>query len=306
MTSGQEHTPVRSVLERRLVTGQTDRVPSRRDVLIGGGALVALGVGSAVEIGARRRRSLLHRFGLADSPDTSFPASHTPVVSGTLKSAHMSRSPNWSISIPVGALTGVVYCLHGHDEDHRFAFDQIHLPDAAAFVGAKLAVAAVDGGADSYWHRRAGGDDPLTMLFDEFIPQVETRVSVHRRALLGWSMGGYGALLAAETTPDQFRAVAAASPALWTTPGATAVGAFDSPDDYSRNNVYAHTARRTSMTVRVDCGTDDPFYPAVKKFVADLRPAPQGTFGAGFHDAAYWRSVAPGQLETINHALSAP
>ena len=36
-----------------------------------------------------------------------------------------------------------------------------------------VAVAAVDGGKDSYWHRRADGTDPLAMLLDESIPLVE-------------------------------------------------------------------------------------------------------------------------------------
>jgi len=245
----------------------------------------------------------LDRLGLENSPDRSVPDSHTPIVSGTLHSLYMKNPVNWSMSTPTGPLLGVVVCLHGHGEDHRFAFDQIHLPDFAAAAGAKLVIAAVDGGADSYWHRRADGNDPLTMLLTDFIPVIAARVSVRSRALLGWSMGGYGALLAAETAPDRFRAVCAASPALWTSPAATAAGAFDSPADYYRNDVYAHTARLTSMVVRVDCGTGDPFYTADKQFVAYLRPAPQGTFGSGFHDAAYWRSVAPAQINTITQAF---
>ena len=83
-------------------------------------------------MGARRRTNLLYRFGLEKSPDRSVPDSHTPVVSGTLTSAHMSSPVKWSISVPAGALTGVVYCLHGWGEDHRFAFDHIYVPDFAA------------------------------------------------------------------------------------------------------------------------------------------------------------------------------
>jgi len=279
-------------------------VISRRTVLIGAGTVAAVGVGSALEMGARRRTSLLHRLGLVDSPDRTFPDSHTPVVSGTLASAHMTRTVGWSLSRPAGALSGIVYCLHGHNEDHRFAFDEIHLPDAAAFVGARVAIAAVDGGADTYWHRRADGEDPLAMLLDEFVPMIERRVATKRRALLGWSMGGYGALLAAETAPDRFRAVAAASPALWMSPGATPADAFDDAEDYHRNDVYRDAARLATVTVRIDCGTGDPFYQAARKFAGDLHPEPEASFGSGFHDAAYWRSVAPRQLRTINRALT--
>jgi S-formylglutathione hydrolase FrmB len=176
--------------------------------------MVVVGAGGVIEMGSRRRTSLLHHLGVENSPDHSVAPSHTPVVSGTLTSAHMPRPVGWSLSLPTGPLSGVVYCLHGHDDDHRFAFDQIHLHDVAAAAGVHIAVAAVDGGADSYWHARADGSDALTMLTDEFVPMIDARTRVSQPALLGWSMGGYGALLAAETAPTRFVVVAAASPAL--------------------------------------------------------------------------------------------
>jgi pimeloyl-ACP methyl ester carboxylesterase len=254
-------------------------------------------------MGTDRRENLLHRLGMLDSPDQSFPASGTPIHSGRFPSSFMHDPVSWSVSLPEEPVRGVVYCLHGRGEDHRFAFDDIHLHDAAAFVGATIAIAAVDGG-DLYWHRRADGQDPLRMLLGDFVPLIEDLLGVRRRALLGWSMGGYGALLAAETEPDRFRAVAAASPALWTSPGATAEGAFDDADDYERNDVYRGTARLATTTVRIDCGTGDPFYDASRQFVDHLEPEPQASFGSGFHDAAYWRSIAPAQLRTINRALT--
>jgi pimeloyl-ACP methyl ester carboxylesterase len=282
---------------------QTLAVPSRREFLIGGGVVVALGVAGVAEMGGSRRTRLLHRFGLAESPDRSVPDSNTPVRGGAMASEHMAGPVNWKLSQPAGGVEGVVFCLHGHDQDERFAFDHIHMPDFAAAGHANVAIASVDGGADSYWHRRKDGSDALAMLLDEFIPLIDEQVGPQPRAILGWSMGGYGALLAAEAAPDKFKAVCAASPALWTTPGATPAGAFDDADDYQRNDVYARTARLSSTTVRVDCGTDDPFYGASKAFVAQLHPAPQGRFSAGFHDDAYWRSVAPAQIRTIKAAL---
>ena len=193
-------------------------------------------------------------------------------------------------------------CLHGRNDDHRFAFDQIHLPDVVAALGPRIAVAAVDGGAASYWHPRVDGTDALGMLLDEFIPMVDTRLGVVRRALLGWSMGGYGALLAAETAPSRFQAVAASSPALWTSPGATAPGAFDSPSDYHCYDVFSRTEALAGLAVRVDCGTGDPFFRADSAFAARVNTV-QTNFGPGFHDAAYWRSVAPSQVQMIAAAL---
>jgi len=278
---------------------------TRRTLLLGGAAAVALGAGAAVEERDDPRvRRLLHRLGLVHSPDHQVPVSHVEEISGELTSSHLSRPAGWTIAMPSGPVAGVVYCLHGQGNDHRMAFDDIHVPDVVAAARAPLAVAAVDGGSGSYWHARADGDDPLRMLFDEFIPLVEGRVgSGTRRAVLGWSMGGYGALLAAERDPTRFEAVAAASPALWTTPSATPAIAFDGAADYHRNDVFAGVRHLAGLVVRIDCGTDDPFYDADRQLAARLPRGHPGSFGPGFHDAAYWRSVAPAQIATIASAL---
>jgi pimeloyl-ACP methyl ester carboxylesterase len=86
------------------------------------------------------------------------------------------------------------------------------VPDVAAFVGLPVAVAAVDGGSDSYWHRRADGTDALSMLLEEFMPMVRRMFPALPQALMGWSMGGYSAVLAAERSPASF--VAVTPPAL--------------------------------------------------------------------------------------------
>jgi S-formylglutathione hydrolase FrmB len=282
--------------------GDDGRVVSRRQFLAGAAAGVVVAGGAAVELAPARIR---YRLGLAHSPDRHEPVSHHQIVSGTFASAHMNEPVGWSIALPAGAATGVVYCLHGYGESHTTAFSELHIPDVVAAAGAPLAVAACDGGSDSYWHPRRDGTDAMAMFFDEFIPLVEGRVAnVQQRALLGWSMGGYGALLFAEQRPELFRAVAAGSPALWTRPGTTAPGAFDSATDYHRWDVYAGVGRLDGLSVRVDCGTDDPFVVADRAFVTRLRGPHDASFSYGFHDAAYWRSVAPAQIRTITASLS--
>jgi len=272
---------------------------------LGAGAAVVAAGGAiaATTMGSPHRQRLLHEMGLDPGPNGHVAPSGATVVSGQFASSYMHRSVGWSISTPTRPARAVIYCLHGLNGDHRFAFDQIHLPDVVESVKAPMIVAAVDGGADSYWHRRADGTDALSMLLDEFIPFVEQRTTISHCSVLGWSMGGYGALLAAETAPRSFFAVAAASPALWTAPGSTAPGAFDSPQDYYRFDVFSGEQRLSGLTVRVDCGTSDSFYPAAHRFVAGLPPGHQGSFGPGFHDAGYWRSVASAQITTIAQAL---
>lgn len=196
-------------------------------------------------------------------------------------------------------MQATIFCLHGYHSNHRFAFDAVHVPDAAASVGLRVAVAGVDGGADSYWHRRRNGTDALAMLLEEFVPRVRSMVGDLPQALMGWSMGGYGALLAAERAHGQFEAVAPASPAIWLSPGATAPGALDGPADFYANDVFSDLHVLNGMGVAVACGGGDPFYAATRHLVQRMDYPHTSLFGPGFHDAAYWSSVAPHQLRAI-------
>jgi S-formylglutathione hydrolase FrmB len=121
--------------------------------------------------------------------------------------------------------------------------------------------------------------------------------------MLGWSMGGYGALLAAQAAPERFRAVVATSPALWTSPGATAPGAFDNAEDFRDHDVFAGLAHLSGVKVRLDCGTGDPFYVSTRQLAARL-PDATASFRPGFHDPAYWRSVALDQMRWLGTAFA--
>lgn len=268
--------------------------------------LIALGIGGAALAGGRILDSphLRHELGLSRSPDRSVPNANVPQVSGELNSRYLGRRVSWTVSQPPGPLLGVVYALHGKDNDHRFAFDEIHLDDFAADAGLPFAVASVDGGADSYWHRRADGTDAHAMLMREFVPMVQSGLGHPRPTIMGWSMGGYGALLAAERSPGTFHAVAVGSPALWLSPDATSPGAFDGPSDYAANDVFSGLSALADTPVRVDCGTGDPFYGADRHLAARLTGPHAAHFGSGYHDAPFWRSVAPPQLRFLAAALS--
>jgi hypothetical protein len=56
--------------------------------------------------------------------------------------------------------------------------------------------------------------------------------------------------------------------------------------------------------LRVDCGTDDPFYAATKEFVAQLPNPPAGGFSPGGHDAGYWSSQLPGEIAWLATLLT--
>jgi hypothetical protein len=55
--------------------------------------------------------------------------------------------------------------------------------------------------------------------------------------------------------------------------------------------------------VRLDCGTDDPFYAADKTYVADFDRPVTSTFEPGAHTTAYWTRMLPDQLAFVGRAL---
>lgn len=246
---------------------------------------------------------MLHEIGAVQSPDHRVPPLGAAVKNYEFGSVRMKANVRWSLSVPERPV-GVVLCLHGRGDDHRYAFDAIHLHDVVADIDARLAIVGVDGGADSYWHKRESGIDPQRMLHEELLPRVDARVGgTLPRALLGWSMGGYGALLTAELHAAEYAAVAAASPALFPVYKQAPKGAFDSAEDFDANNVFRNIGKLREQTVRVDCGTNDPFIRPSREFADILPNTNPGAFTRGWHDARYWRSIAPAQLATIRAAI---
>jgi pimeloyl-ACP methyl ester carboxylesterase len=271
-------------------------VLTRRSFLLGGlGAAVVAGAG--IELAGPER--VLHRVGLVRSPDHQVPPSGWEVVEDALP-----NGTAWALAMPPdGDVTGIVLCLHGRGDDHRYAFDTIHLHDVVVDEGLRLGVASLDGGADSYWHRRADGRNPALDI-DEVARRLR---AVHHTSVsvLGWSMGGYGALLAGERDA-RFRSVVAASPAIFRGWRDATPGAFDDAEDFARNDVLARATELDPTRVRVDCGTHDPFEPAARRLVEHLGPKVTSSFTRGYHDAPYWRSVAPAQVRFLAKGFSLP
>ena len=159
---------------------------------------------------------------------------------------------------------------------------------------------------DTYWHQRKSGEDAMAMVLDEFIPYCRRELGLGGaagEAVMGWSMGGYGALLAAESRPEAFRGVCAVSAALWRSYDDGVGDAFDSAADYAAHDVYAAAGLLGRLPVRVDCGRQDPFYEADKAFAETLPQRPQGGFEPGGHNDAYWRRVAPPEMDFVAAAL---
>jgi S-formylglutathione hydrolase FrmB len=243
-------------------------------------------------------------------PAPSAEAAPTMTTGSYVSAARGGVSTNWAIARPPGQTKALrpVIALHGKGSDASTVIAGGVEQGLAQAVNAGLppfAVVAVDGGG-SYWHKRASGEDAGAMVLNELIPMLDTqRLDTSRVAFLGWSMGGYAALLlGGRLGSARTAAICAVSPALWLSPGAAAPGAFDGADDFAANSVFGMPAL-ASIPIRVDCGDSDPFYAATKQFIAQLPNPPAGSFSPGGHNAEFWSSQLPAELTWMAPLLTA-
>jgi S-formylglutathione hydrolase FrmB len=223
-------------------------------------------------------------------------------ISGSfISAARGGKLTNWIIALPPGQTGPLrpVIALHAVRGNANQAMDLGVEDGLAQLVKAgrsPFAVVAVDGG-DGYWHRRANGEDSGAMVLNELIPMLATKgLDTSRVGFIGWSMGGYGALLlGSRLGPQRTAGICAVSPALYQSFTGNTRGAFDSYDDWRQNTVFGLPAL-SSIPLRVDCGNSDRFAPATHQFVAQLRRPPAGGFSAGGHDVTFWRQQLPGEL----------
>jgi S-formylglutathione hydrolase FrmB len=295
---------------------------SRRAVLgLGAGAVLGAAGGFALDdlLRSQKTRAIpvsTASTGVRLAPpaplDPAPPADPAPTMTtgSFVSAARGGISTNWAIARPPGQTKALrpVIALHGKGSDAATVMAGGVEQGLAQAVNAGLppfAVVAVDGGG-SYWHKRSSGEDSGAMVLNELIPMLDSqRLDTSRVAFLGWSMGGYGALLlGGRLGPARTAAICAVSPALWMSSGAAAPGAFDGPDDFAANSVFGMPAL-ASIPIRIDCGDSDPFYDATKQFIAQLPNPPAGGFSPGGHNGAFWSSQLPAELTWMAPLLTA-
>jgi S-formylglutathione hydrolase FrmB len=236
-----------------------------------------------------------------------------PSRSGRFYSHARNQTVGYTIAYPPrhgpGSELPLAVVLHGFGGNHSSGFGDLTLARALAVRTRGLhpkpiALVSADGGG-LYWNPHPG-DDPMAMVLDELIPMCQ-RLGLGRApgtvGATGISMGGYGALLLAEKDPELIAAVAAISPAVWTTyvqaRGANP-GAYASSADFAGDDVVTHASALAGTPVRVASGSDDPFHPGVLALARALPDAATVVIAPGCHDSAFFASQAPASLAFLS------
>jgi pimeloyl-ACP methyl ester carboxylesterase len=308
--------------------GATDparpQLPRRRFLALGlGGIVSVLGAGAlGVELVSRGvvpgKQVLDDVDGACSVLYPSFvESSGGRAVSGRFHSQARHCEVGYTVAYPPGHRPGdrlpLVVMLHGYGANHANALSGLSPAQAVALkVGGKplapFAMVTVDGGG-GYWNPHPG-DDPMRMVMEELIPLCQHlglgRLP-ERIGTMGISMGGYGALLLAETYSDTIAAVAAISPAVWTTYAqarSANPGAFASAGDFARDDVITHATALADVPVRVASGTDDPFQTGVRVLASRLPSGAQVEFSGGCHTGSFFQSQEPPSLVFLVHHLT--
>jgi predicted esterase len=248
-----------------------------------------------------------------DTPSVEFGPLGT-TTSGQFFSKARRRPVGYSIGYPAGDVASdglsLIVMLHGYGATHRNALVNMTPAQAVAVKESgnaqkPTALVTVDGG-NGYWNPHPK-DDPMAMVVDELIPLCQRR-GLGRApgsiALMGISMGGYGALAIAERNPGLASRVAAISPAIWTSydqARAANAGAFASATAFEEGDVIAHAAKLQGVGVRIASGSDDPFHPGVEKLAGALPDSSTVIFSSGCHTDPFFYAQEPPSL----HFLSA-
>lgn len=255
-------------------------------------ALAGLGAASGVLPVPGRIRRLFEDTG-ADGVIPDVPVGR--ITLETRASAARAREVGFFTAVPAGYGDGadlpVCLVLHGASattaDYERFGFAQFLT--AAVQAGAPpFVLAGADGGRTS-WAGDGVDDDPQRMLLDE-IPEwcAEHGFDSSRLATYGWSMGGYGALLAAIRNPGLLRSVAALSPAV-------------RRDD----EVSMHSGELDPASTAIWCGTADALHDAVHDMASHIPGGPAiESYEPGDHTRGYWNRITPAAFAFVGASLT--
>ena len=141
---------------------------------------------------------------------------------GEMVSAHLNRPWNYWLYVPDEPPQMVLYLLHGHGGSGHEWIEQGDVPallDRLIAEDRMPPVMAVMPDAGTSWYVDSARGAMESAVMEDLLPTVESEMGVRlqrdERAMMGVSMGGYGALRLAMRYPERFGAAALLAPACY-------------------------------------------------------------------------------------------
>ena len=247
---------------------------------------------------------------------------------GEMVSAHLNRPWNYWLYVPDEPPQMVLYLLHGHGGSGHEWIEQGDVPallDRLIAEDRMPPVMAVMPDAGTSWYVDSARGAMESAVMEDLLPTVESEMGVRlqrdERAMMGVSMGGYGALRLAMRYPERFGAAALLAPACYVPvppedSGARSAGVFGgagfNPVIWMRHNYPAYwesfVAKGLSLPFFIGAGDDDHYQAEAQATLLYERlqraslPA-QLRIVDGGHDWPTWKDMEEEALDYLAQSL---
>jgi enterochelin esterase-like enzyme len=266
------------------------------------------------------------------------------LVDQKLESVILNRSLDYAVLLPEGYDDSeesypVVYLLHGYGEDETAWYTSGNIQ---AYVDAYIAetvpmIYVMPQGFNRYYIDKYNGSFPYMQMFvDELVPAIDaifrTKADKTQRAVMGYSMGGYGALILPAMNPDVFTISIPLSMSFRTDEQyvAESQGSFDNQwaPNFGPNAGASGTARLTDyfkerspfyffdqeelsayqdLKILIDCGDDEESLSFTNDdlhtLMREREMAHEYRVRSGGHSFDYWRKSYREALIFISNAV---
>jgi enterochelin esterase-like enzyme len=261
----------------------------------------------------------------------------------TLKSQLLNRDIKYAVLLPkeydsLNSTYPVVYLLHGFGDDETawYTWGDLQNYVDADDDGKIPMIYVMPQGFNSYWVNQYDGAFPyMNMLVKEMVPQIDllyhTIKDPQHRAVMGYSMGGYGALITTAKNPSVFKTgvvlsmsyrtdqqYMAESQSGWDVQwgsifgGIGTRGAARLTDYYKENNPFYFFTNPNDISLKgqnyyFDCGDDEENLSrpndSLHGMLRNLNIKHEYRVRNGAHSWDYWHSALPEALRYISSAV---
>lgn len=244
-----------------------------------------------------------------------FHAFSQKVDSLNIYSASMKKEVKTLVIRPTstsGKKTPTVYILHGFSGYPKRTLTQDIPALQALSKEMKMMFVLPDGNYDSwYLDSEIQNSKYETFVAKELVAYVQGHYSSDqsKTAIMGWSMGGHGALYIGARHQNTFTAIASLCGVMDFRPFGNEYGVpktlGSDPENWKNYTVMSQIEKlkNSSQKILISCGTEDPLIGQNRKLheqLIELNIPHIYEERPGGHDAAYWSKAAITQLFQLN------